>query len=63
MLGGVSGLFFGLFLSIALMMFGIWPLDALSVFGLPILFLLVGVGLAWWAPLGREDATGTTEAT
>lgn len=62
-LGAVSGFFFGVFASLALMMFAIWPLDALSVFGLPVLFALVGVGLALWAPLGRGDATGTTEAT
>lgn len=62
-LGGVSGFFFGVFFALALMMFGIWPLDALSVFGLPILFLVVGVGLALWAPLGRSDTNGKTEAT
>lgn len=62
-LGGISGFFFGFFASLALMMFGIWPLDALSVFGLPLLFLLVGVGLAVWAPLGRSDTPGTTEAS
>lgn len=62
-LGGVSGFFFGVFASLALMMFGVWPLDALSVFGLPLLFLLVGVGLAMWAPLGRDDSSEPTEAT
>lgn len=62
-LGGVSGFFFGFFLSLALMMFGIWPLDALSVFGLPLIFLVVGVGLAMWAPLGRGGSDGSPEAT
>lgn len=62
-LGAISGFFFGFFLSLALMMFGIWPLDALSVFGLPVLFLLVGLGLALWAPLGRTEAGSGTEAS
>ncbi len=44
------------------MMFGIWPLDALSVFGLPLIFLVIGLLLAWWAPLGRDASTGSTEA-
>ncbi len=62
-LGAISGFFFGIFTSLALMMFGIWPLDALSVFGLPVLFLIAGAGLALWAPLGRNRAAGTTEAS
>ena len=62
-LGGVSGFFVGFFLSLALMMFGIWPLDALSVFGLPLIFLVVGVALAMWAPLGRGGSEGSSEAT
>lgn len=61
-LGAISGFFFGIFLSLALMMFGIWPLDALSVFGLPLIFLVIGLLLAWWAPLGRDASTGSTEA-
>ena len=62
-LGGVSGFFFGFFLSLTLMMFGIWPLDALSVFGLPLLFLVVGIALAMWAPLGRSGSKGSSGAT
>jgi hypothetical protein len=60
-LAGVSG--FGVFASLALMMFGSWPLDTLSEFGLQILVLLVGLGLAWWAPLGRGATTPETEVT
>ncbi|MGD2051572.1 MAG: hypothetical protein PVI35_03760 [Acidimicrobiia bacterium] len=58
-LGAISGLFFGLFLSLNLMLWGIWPLDRVSVFGLPILFLIVGLGLAIVAPLGRSKAGGS----
>jgi hypothetical protein len=60
-LGAISGFFFGVFLSLALMMFGIWPLDALSVFGLPLIFLVIGLLLAAWAPLGR-GGNGSVEA-
>jgi hypothetical protein len=52
-LGAVSGLFFGLFLALALFLWGIWPLDRLTVFGLPILFLIVGIAGAAWAPIGK----------
>jgi len=62
-LGAISGFFFGIFLSLALMMFGIWPLDALSVFGLPLIFLVIGILLALWAPLGRGSGDEAPEAT
>ena len=61
-LGGVSGFFFGIFLSLALMLFSIRPLDQFSVFGLPIIFLVIGVALAMWAPLGRGGSKDSAEA-
>jgi len=60
-LGAISGLLFGLFLSVNLMLWGLWPLDRVSVFGLPILFLLIGLGLAMVAPLGRGKAGGNVK--
>jgi hypothetical protein len=45
------------------MMFGIWPLDALSVFGLPLIFLVIGLLLALWAPLSRGGGSDAPEAT
>ncbi len=58
-LGAISGLLFGLFLALNLMLWGIWPLDRVSVFGLPLLFLVIGLVLAMLAPLGRKKAGGT----
>lgn len=58
-LGAISGLFFGAFLSLTLMLWGIWPLDRMSVFGLPALFLVIGILLAMLAPLGRKRARTT----
>jgi hypothetical protein len=52
-LGAISGLFFGLWVSVLLMSFSIRPLDTLSVFGLPILGLAIGLVVAWFAPFGR----------
>ena len=53
-LGVVSGLFFGLFLAILLQQFGIRPLDNLSVIGLPVLGMVLGLVMAAVAPFGSE---------
>ena len=53
-LGIISGLFFGLFLAILLQQFGIRPLDNLSVIGLPILGIVLGLVMAAVAPFGSE---------
>lgn len=53
-LGAISGLFLGLFLAILLQQMSIWPLDNLSVFGLPIAGLVLGLLLAATAPFGRS---------
>ncbi|MFQ5968337.1 MAG: hypothetical protein ACE5MI_12130 [Acidimicrobiia bacterium] len=54
--GAVGGFFFGVFLALILQQFGLRSLnDPLSFFGLPILFLTVGLLLAWWAPFGRRS--------
>jgi hypothetical protein len=53
-LGFISGLLFGLFLALTLQQFGIMPLTTLSVIGFPILGIIVGLGLAAWAPFGRR---------
>lgn len=50
-LGAVSGLFFGLFLAVALFLWGIRPLEPLTVYGLPIVFLIIGIAGAAWAPI------------
>jgi len=53
-LGFVSGLFFGLFLALLLQQFGILPLTTLSVIGLPVVGIVLGLGLAAWAPFGNK---------
>jgi hypothetical protein len=58
-LGAISGLFFGLFLSLALLTFGIVALDSIVIVILPVLFLLLGIVWGAWAPLGRRRAEPT----
>ena len=55
-LGAVAGFFFGLFLAIDIQQFGVYPLTSLSLFGLPLLGLLLGLGIAAWGPFGRKRA-------
>lgn len=54
MLGAISGFFLGLFVAIDLQQFSVRPLDNLSVIGLPLIGLAIGLGVALWAPLGRK---------
>lgn len=51
-LGGISGLFFGLFVGLDLFLFGVVALDSPLLYILPPLGLAGGIGLAAWAPLG-----------
>ncbi len=53
-LGFISGLLFGLFLALALQQFGIMPLNTLSVIGFPIIGIILGLGMAAWAPFGNR---------
>ena len=53
-LGFISGLLFGLFLALTLQQFGVVPLTTATVIGLPILGIVIGLGLAAWAPFGRK---------
>ena len=53
-LGAVSGLFFGLFAAIALFLWGIRPLEPLTVYGLPIIFMILGIAGAAWAPISSR---------
>lgn len=54
-LGVVSGFLFGVFLALVLQQFSIRPLDNLSVIGLPILGIVLGLLMAAWAPFGKRD--------
>ncbi len=53
-LGAISGLFFGIFLAVLLQQFGVRPLDNLSVIGLPILGIVLGLIMATVAPFGSD---------
>ncbi|MBI4260933.1 MAG: hypothetical protein HY658_10245 [Actinobacteria bacterium] len=55
-MGAISGLFFGLAVAVLIQQFGIWPLDNLSVFGLPAIGLVIGLLVAAWGPIGRGRA-------
>lgn len=55
-LGGISGFFLGIFVALDLALFGVRAPDNVSVIGLPIVGIALGVGLARWAPLGRKRA-------
>jgi hypothetical protein len=59
-LAAISGFFLGVFLALDLVLFGIVQLDNIIVTLLPIIGLVVGVALAWWAPFGRNRAAGPT---
>jgi hypothetical protein len=52
----VSGFFFGLFLSVALLTYGVVALDSIVLALMPIIFLVVGVVWGLWAPLRRRSA-------
>lgn len=54
-LGVVSGFLFGVFLALVLQQFSIRPLDNLSVIGLPLLGIALGLLMAGWAPFGKGE--------
>jgi hypothetical protein len=56
--GIVCGLLFGLSLSLLLLTTGVIPLDSILLVVLPVLFLLVGIGLAAAAPFKRSRLQG-----
>ncbi|MDH4117698.1 MAG: hypothetical protein OEZ14_00160 [Acidimicrobiia bacterium] len=56
-LGAISGVFFGVFFALFLQQWAIYPLTPLSVIGLPILGLILGLLLSAWAPFGRSRSS------
>lgn len=50
-LGLVSGLLFGIFLALDLMLAGVVPFDSVMVYVIPLVGLAAGLGLGWWAPV------------
>jgi hypothetical protein len=61
-LGIISGFLFGLFLGIALFLYGVIPLSSMWLWILPLLGILLGLIMAAWAPFGRgpEPAPAAT---
>jgi len=51
-LGVISGFFFGLLGGISLFLWGIIPLHSDLLLILPILGVVLGLVMAWWAPFG-----------
>jgi len=52
-LGGISGLLFGCFLALDLVMLGTISLSSFLLVGLPVLGLVGGIALGRWSPIGR----------
>jgi hypothetical protein len=61
-LGIISGFMFGLFLGPTLFLWGVIPLHSDFIWILPILGIVLGLVMAWWAPFGRKTSTATAEA-
>jgi hypothetical protein len=61
--GIVFGLLFGLSLSLLLLTTGVIPLDSILLVVIPIVFLLVGIGLAAAAPFKRSRLQGPPAVT
>ncbi|MGH9040210.1 MAG: hypothetical protein ACRDZ3_08265 [Acidimicrobiia bacterium] len=53
--GAIAGLFFGLFISLDLVILGVMPLEADALAFIPILGLVAGVVLGLTAPLRRRE--------
>jgi len=53
--GAIAGLFFGLFVSLDLVIFGVFALDADALVLFPVLGLIAGVAMGVMAPLHRRS--------
>ncbi len=56
-LGVLSGFLFGLFAGVTLFLYGVVPLASSTLWILPIVGVLFGLVMAWWAPFGGGSAT------
>lgn len=50
-LGLISGLLFGIFVAVDLLLVGVVPLDSVALYIIPAAGLVGGLGLGWWAPV------------
>lgn len=53
-IGAIGGLLLGLFVAIDLQQFAVRPMDSFSLFGLPVIGLVIGLAFAAWAPFGKK---------
>lgn len=60
-LGTISGLVFGVFLALDLVLFGIVPLDSAVLVVVPVVGLLLGILLGVTSPLGRGERAHKTD--
>jgi hypothetical protein len=60
-LGVISGFMFGLFLGPTLFMWGVIPLHSDLLWILPLLGIVLGLVMAWWAPFGRSTSSASAE--
>jgi hypothetical protein len=56
LVGAIGGFLFGLGSAVFLQQAGVYPLTALSLYGFPVLGIVLGMLLARWAPLGGGGA-------
>lgn len=54
-LGAFSGFFFGFFLALTLLFFGVIALDSPLLWILPLAFLVIVPLIAWWSPFGAPE--------
>ena len=60
--GAIAGLFFGLFLSLDMLIFGMVALDSNILAILPLLGLIAGIALGMTAPMKRRSARSAVVA-
>ncbi len=54
-LGAISGFLFGFLLGVSLFLWGVIPLHSDFLWILPLLGIVLGLVMAWWAPFGRSS--------
>ncbi len=59
-LGAISGFMFGLFLGPTLWLWGVIPFHSPLIWILPIAGVVLGLGMAAWAPFGKSRGTAAS---
>ena len=61
-LGVISGFMFGLFLGPTLWLWGVITFHSPLIWILPLVGILLGLGMAAWAPLGKSRGGASSQA-